>query len=395
MATIAIIDQTLFWIKHFWFLWLPLLLGYLCWHSWVRQLRTRFIKNLTWTLLEIKLPRDISKSPRAMEVILNALHQTSDGNFIKKYWKGFLRMWFSLEIVGINGHIHFFVYTQTSFRNLVEAQFYAQYPGIEIVEVEDYTKNANFNNFDQWNISGVEFGLTNEDAYPIRTYIDYGLHELATKEEQKTDPMTAFLEFLGSLKQGEQVWLQILIMATKKKWKDEGKKIIEKIMKRDQKPKEGEKPAPFALSPGERSVVEAIEKDISKLGFDVGIRGIYLARKDMFNPVNVASLVGLMKQYNALNLNGFKPIKSRGTSVDYLFKKRREKRRKIIALNIYTKRAYFYMPYTRFSLRNWESFVLNTEELATIYHFPGRVAETPTFAKIEAKKSKPPINLPI
>jgi hypothetical protein len=47
------------------------------------------------------------------------------------------------------------------------------------------------------------------------------------------------------------------------------------------------------------------------------------------------------------------------------------------------------MPYQR------TPFVLNTEELATIYHFPGRVAETPTFGRIEAKKGEPPSNLPI
>jgi hypothetical protein len=57
----------------------------------------------------------------------------------------------------------------------------------------------------------------------------------------------------------------------------------------------------------------------------------------------------------------------------------------------YRSRSYFYM--------NWFSgrlpFVLNTEELATIFHFPGRVAETPTFGRIEARKSEAPPNLPI
>jgi hypothetical protein len=40
-------------------------------------------------------------------------------------------------------------------------------------------------------------------------------------------------------------------------------------------------------------------------------------------------------------------------------------------------------------------FTLNTEELATIFHFPGRVSTTGTFERIQAQKAEPPANLPI
>jgi hypothetical protein len=40
-------------------------------------------------------------------------------------------------------------------------------------------------------------------------------------------------------------------------------------------------------------------------------------------------------------------------------------------------------------------FVLSSEELATIFHFPGMVSETPSFKRIESKIAKPPSNLPI
>jgi hypothetical protein len=42
-----------------------------------------------------------------------------------------------------------------------------------------------------------------------------------------------------------------------------------------------------------------------------------------------------------------------------------------------------------------EYFVLSTTELATLYHFPGMVSETPSFQRLETKTSKPPSNLPI
>ena len=61
-------------------------------------------------------------------------------------------------------------------------------------------------------------------------------------------------------------------------------------------------------------------------------------------------------------------------------------------LAAYKLRSFFYPPYENF-LQN--SFILNAEELATIYHFPGNVSVTPTLSKIASKKSEPPSNLPI
>jgi len=310
----------------------------------------------------------------------------------------------SLEIASFEGEIHFFIRTQSFFRRLVESQIYAQYPGVELVEVDDYTESASYGKpGSDLQLFGTEFTFTKEDAYPIKTYVDFGMVE-NLEEEQKVDPITHFLEFMGSIGPGEQIWFQVLARATKDRflkpgtwfkkedWKDQGKALIEKLMKRDKKKKEGEMMdwGAMTLSPGERSVVEAIERSISKLGFDVGIRTVYLAEKDSFNAVNIAGLMGSVKQYNTLNLNGFKPV--RNTSVDYIwqdFTGSKVARMKKTMFDAYRKRSYFYHPYAR------KPMVLNTEELATIYHFPGKVAETPTFGRIESKKVEPPANLPI
>lgn len=371
------------------YIWLPIILAIIFWSLWVHYVRAKYINGISWILLEMKVPRDIAKSPRAMEVFLNSLHTTRTGNFVEQYWQGFLTAWFSLEIVGFNGEVHFYIYTQKFFRKIVEAQIYAQYPNVEIVEASDYTNISNEQEFIQeWDMFGSEFALIAEDPYPIKTYIDYGLHELATKEEQKTDPLTSFIEFLGSLGKDEQVWFQILIRATKKKWKEEGEKLIEKVMGI----KEGVDDKDMiqalgGLHPGKTDLIKAVQRDISKLGYDVGMRMIYVAKKEVYDASRLVSMLLLTKQYNSPNLNGFKPVNI--TSVDYLFKKTRENLRRNIMLNAYKNRSCFYLPYPR------KTFILNTEELATIYHFPGRVSETPTFGRIEAKKSSPPPNLPI
>lgn len=394
------------------YLWLPPILFFIFWKLWVYYVRMHGVLNSTWTLLEIKLPREILKSPKAMELALHALHQQRDGNLIAKYWEGFQRASFSLEIASFGGDIHFFVRLPSFFKKLVEAQFYAQYPDVEIMEVDDYIENVPYlsPDNDDWDIFGAEFKFVKPDAYPIKTYIDYGITE-DLKEEFKVDPITHFLEFMGSLKSEEQIWFQIMIRATKDRfpvfwsekkwyqpktwfkqegWEDQGKRLIEKLMKRDKKPKDGVIDfGAMNLSPGERDVVTAVERNISKLGFDTGIRALYLAKKEQFHPINFSALLGSVKQYSAANLNGFKP--TRVTSFDYPWQDpfgRKIKKKKRSIFDAYRKRAYFYWPYIR------KPMILNTEELATIYHFPGKVAATPTFKRIESKRSEPPVNLP-
>ena len=126
------------------------------------------------------------------------------------------------------------------------------------------------------------------------------------------------------------------------------------------------------LSPGERMIVEAIERNVSKLGFDVCIRFIYIAKPDKFNYPVTNSIKGSMQQFNSLNLNGFRRTNST-SFVDYFFKKTREGWKKKRMFDAYINRSAFYKPHKR------KTIVLNTEELATIYHFPGSVVQDADF----------------
>ena len=105
-------------------------------------------------------------------------------------------------------------------------------------------------------------------------------------------------------------------------------------------------------------------------------------------------LIGTFRQYNTNDLNGFRPMNP--TSFDYPwedFRGKRLSKKKARMFNAYKLRAYFHnAPYPE-HLR--KPIVLNSEELATIYHFPGGVAQTPTIEKVESRKAEPPVNLPI
>src|SRR3989344_345756 len=63
-------------------LWLLPLLVYAFWKLWVDYVRWESIAKREYILLEIKLPKEIRKSPKAMEVVLNAINQTGgEGNW--------------------------------------------------------------------------------------------------------------------------------------------------------------------------------------------------------------------------------------------------------------------------------------------------------------------------
>ena len=122
------------------YLWFPAITAYFAWKFWMYYIRLRYVSKINWVLLEIKLPRELPKSPQVMEIILSAMHQTASIVAINKYWEGKLRTWYSLEIVSKEGSIHFYFYVQKSYRSVVEAQIYAHYPQVEIHEAADYTK---------------------------------------------------------------------------------------------------------------------------------------------------------------------------------------------------------------------------------------------------------------
>ncbi|MBU3969090.1 hypothetical protein KJ991_02690 [Patescibacteria group bacterium] len=380
--------------------WGVLFLVIIFWNVWLTYVRADFLSKQGYKLLEIELPKEQFKSPLAMELVLNTLNQTGgEKTFIDRYIKGKVRPWFSLELVSIEGNVHFFIWTRENFVDLVESQIYSQYPNSRIIEVEDYTNFLKYTKreFSLW---GCEFKLTKADPYPIKTYVDYGLDEDLKKEEQKIDPITPTIEFLGSIGQKEYVWIQILVRANKKEkrkkgswfkktdWRGEAEDLVNELLKRDSKTKISEEHP--NLTKEEQVIISAIQQSISKPGFDCGIRGIYLAETDKFKPINITGLTGTFKQYSSANLNGVVPTGGL-TIFNYPwqdFKEIRQNKVRKELFDSYRRRSYFHLPYKK------KAFVLSSEELATIFHFPGQVAQTPTFKRIESSRSEPPMNLP-
>ncbi len=387
-------------------IWVPVFILLFWFDTWMNYKRREYIKEQGSTLLEIKIPNEILKSPLSMEIFMNTLHQTSVGSLIDVYFKGRVRSWFSLEIASIGGHVHFYIWTSPKFKNIIEAQLYAQFPNVEVHEAKDYTLDVHYNP-EKISFGWIgQFALTKADAYPIKTYVEYGLDK-DPKEEYKNDPIVPTLEFLGSLKKGEQAWIQILVqghtkegikfgrLSLKPDWSDGVKKEINEILKKATLKTADEKKTSYLnLSESQNDTIKAIERTLAKPAFDTMIRAAYIAEKDVLNKNNIGGLLGSFKQFGSNNLNGFKP--SFNASYDYPwqdFKGIRKRKNEINLLEAYKRRSFFNSPFKHF---HGKPFILTSEELATIWHFPSStVAATPTLARLPSKKGEAPSNLPM
>jgi hypothetical protein len=386
-------------------LWLPVLLVRGAWHLWHIWRRSDFIAAQKTILLEVKPPRSLVKTPLAMEAFLQGMHHASgEGTWYARSILGKTRPWWSLEIASIEGKVHFFVWTRTLFRKMVESQLYAQYPGVQVVEAPDYTRLITAEPA-EWAIWGCDFDQTKEDPYPIKTYVDYGLDKVQ-KEPEQVDPLSNLIEFMGTLGKGEYLWLQLIIRVHKgekyggkyKNWRAQGQAIIDQMRKDTREeytdPATGKKIPSFPNpTKGQLETMAAIDRNTAKLAFDVGARGVYIARPERFDPMNISGLVGIYKQFSSEGWNGFKPSGWMTDFDDYpwemwlgIDKLKNEYREGLI--QAFRRRQAFYEPFIT------PQMVMSTEEIATLYHIPSRAVESPALERIQSATAEAPANLP-
>ena len=407
----------------YWWLVAPAVLWILFKITWMNYIQEKYIKSIKWDLLEIKVPKEIEKRPKTMEEVFSGLHSNLDvmiDTLYDIYLGGVVETWFSLEIVSFGSDIHFYVRTPSDVRGIVESQIYSQHPEAEIVKVDDYVDNIPDDipskDYDLW---GTEMVLQKEDAYPLRVYKDF--EDTATGEF--IDPISGIIEGVSGFSKGEQLWIQILIRPTDDKWQEEGVKLVMKLIGRKGKKKssgffgiiwaeiadilrniiqgffyvpppmekgktaedEEYKSLMLHLSPGEKDTVTAIDDNIKKHGYFTKIRWIYVAKRDIFNKTRGAGTVfTYWSQFGSSNLNNLIPDSYTKTSAYYYLTELRKAVRKRRVLRKYKKRE----------MRE-RGFVLNTEELATLFHFPTEEVKAPVAPRVEAKKVKPPAQLPV
>jgi len=425
-----------FWqiLKNWWWvitpfiLWKPLLPLYLWWR------RDEWIRKQRMIMLEIKLPKETLKPIRAMEQVMASIHAATyqPPDWWEKWIDGQIQLSTSFEIASIGGETHFFVRTGAAYRDAVESSIYSQYPDAEINEVDDYTKYVpqNIPNKD-WDLFGADYRLIKPDYYPIKTYTEFET-EMEKEEEKRVDPLAALLEAMAKVKPGEQFWFQFVtepigdadeikflgFVTTKGSlgiWLRKGQELKDRLARRPEKPKqkpmiqeaakilitgkptEAEKveekeviPPEMKLTPGEREVIVAIEKKMSKPVFNTSIRFIYLGKREIWFKPNFRFAFAYFNGYSTSNLNALFPYGS-GKTLTKIPKSW------FLPLNPLRPRRHYlrcrrmFRNYIRrfppFFPRTGGTFMLNTEELASLYHFPSEAAAPALgVTRVEAKK---------
>lgn len=272
----------------------------------------------------------------------------------------------TFEVVATKGLIHYYVVVPLVLVDVVKQAVVAAYPSASLEEAEEH------NIFSQvGKISGTiggELTLKREFSYPIATY-----------QDSKRDAMQAILSALAVVTQEDGAAIQILMRPAAEKWtkkslslaatirKDKGKAsgpAVKGLLNALWKPPEAQevKAEDKQLSALEQATVDALEEKTRHPGYEVLIRVIASSNTAGRSQAILKNLVAAFALFDAPGKNGFKfsPAKNMESFVT----------------------AFIF----RFFPQEFRANVLNSVELATIFHFPDQ-RNTPT-SQLQRQASK-------
>ena len=387
-------------------IWLPLMSFLIFFHVYTMMVGTMFRIKSGRTIYEIILPPEVFKSPEAMEnVFTQIFNAASPDNLMETYLDGKRPLNYTFELVSKGGDVHFYATVPNKFVNGFTDNMYAQYPGVELKELEvDYAAGID-PHLHGLSFMSFHFSKKKAEVYPIKTYIDFGMDKLP-KEEEKVDPMTPMLEMLGGIRPDQEMWIQILCKAhrdqnfkngqlhSKGTWEEDIEAEIDKIMMRDPKTKTGvaDLDGMPRITTGERDTIEAMERNSTKFAFETAVRVIYISHKEgdydggLFSRFIRTFSQTEMKGRNGL---GFK------WRTDFNYKLLSDPFGKKVAAWKHHEIKEYRQRQLHPKTAGMHPKVMSAEELATIFHLPGAVAMTPTLNRVTSTRSEAPTNLPI
>ncbi len=359
-----------------WYIWAPavLILAYLTWQN--NHKVKIAAKNIDGELLMLEIPKANDKSELAAEQLFASLHGILRDKSELALNNGFQEH-MSFEIASVNGQIHFYVWVPTALRSFVEGQIYSQYPTVQIRKAEeDYVTHEREHSV----AYSADVALTDNEMLPIKTFQSF-----------EVDPLAGITGALAKLEStGEEVWIQILTRPIADDWHKSSEQWVKDV-------KKGKKPLTFSdsltwflgllgalwtppeagkgtsavpeVSDRDKTRIAEAEKKATKLGYQVKIRLAYLGDSTVNAKLRMQAIVGTFKQYNSTNLNGFKMSEASFKKED---------------LGDYRARSF-----------NDPGYILNIEELASVFHLPHTNVETPNVVWASSKSAEPPSKLPI
>lgn len=404
--------------------WIPVF-GVIVWgmtHVWLDYKQEQYHHHVHNLLLEIKVPQSAIQTPKGMDNFFSNLAGSRSSITWREHWLiGKEQPVFSFEIVSNGGSVHFYIRTPDRYRDLIEADLYAQYPEAQITEVEDYVGRIPTKYPDEeWEAFGAEFILSKPQIFPLKTYEDF--EHQGEKEGRFKDPLLPIIELMGKMSANENFWIQILIrMPHDQSWSKEGYKYAAAVMGKEEKHKKtmteeltgaviglpleavrqlsglsmgasggAEKKSDdfrmFKLTPAEKLQIEGVTDKVSKIGWQSKMRVVYSAKKSHFRKgMMAAGMKGMVSPFESSVLNKFGMHNPSIPKDDYFW----------MQWQYAGKQSKLTKRYANRSLGPGASlYILNSEELATLFHFPAADARTPVLSSLGARRSEAPTTLP-
>ena len=292
---------------------------------------------------------------------------------------------FSFEMVVHNQQITFYVDTPIRMQQFFEQQIHAQFPDAHIEEMTDY------NIFSEKSvIVGAYLTNTQRDEFPFKTY-----------KEQESDPMSGVLNALSKINQpGNAAAVQFVVRSSHKKWRRGGVKLVREVKKGKKFEKVATesaltkalgvlgdlfeqtftsssksndpsgRPKEYQLSSMEEEMLKGIEQKLSKGGMDLTVRLLSVSENEATAQMNLDNIIAGFGQYNFYRYgNSFKAIMPKNQSLlirDFIYRSYDESR----------------------------GFIVNTEEMSSLWHPPLHSTEAPNIKWLSGRRSAPPANLP-
>jgi hypothetical protein len=354
-----------------WWVWLPIVL-LLLYLTYQNHRKIKHIDTLEHVLLMLEVPRSNDRDEAAAEELFASLHGMlrSKRELITE---GNIQEHLSFEMVATGTQVHFYAWVPKHLQSFVESQLYAQYPHVHISAVpNDYASRK----LDGKVFYSAELATTAHDALPIKTRSNF-----------ETDPLSSLTTALTKLEHAdEEMWIQVLARPIDHAWQRKAGNYAKRL-KSGQGVGAGSvlsflgqslellwKPPQNAAGgltqPNERDqarIAEA-EKKSTKPAYRVKIRVGYVGQDEHTAKLRLQTMVGTFKQFNVLGLNGFTQKRAVGGTD-----------------GLVAYQARFFID---------KGFVLNTEELATIYHLPHTNTQSAHVAWASGKTTAPPTQLP-
>lgn len=289
---------------------------------------------------------------------------------------------FAFEIVASRNKIAFYAAAPRHLARYLEQQITAHYPEAVIEEIEDY------NVFGMNGQVAAAFLKTRKSfVLPLRTY-----------QKMEVDPLNSLINIMSKLEKEESVALQYVVRSAYGLWHRRVRRIVRRIQEKNSvtegirrgslsqaftffgdlfnsgTKKDQNNPvnsAPKRLSAVEEEMLKSIEEKNLRAGLDVNLRLIVSSATKERSAAYLENIASVFTEYNNY---------SYGNNFSRAIKTGQERQIKDFI-------------YRRF--REDNDFLLNTEELTSLFHLPLKHMETPNILWLTAKNAPAPADVPV